>query len=156
MKISLKNSPWAVKLAAAIIALMMVANLPYVLPSIRQVIPLKVWIASGFFELLYLAIAYGLVRGKNWVRVVWSVWTVCGVIVGVMPTAAAISASKPFGIWAAAAYGIKLTTVALLFLPSSTEFFCGEKTPNQLPDPTSPSVTPAAGAGGAPSVAADH
>jgi len=27
---------------------------------------------------------------------------------------------------------------------------------NQLPDPTSPSVTPAAGAAGAPSVAADH
>jgi translation elongation factor EF-Tu-like GTPase len=27
---------------------------------------------------------------------------------------------------------------------------------NQLPDPTSPSVTPPAGAGGAPSVAADH
>jgi hypothetical protein len=30
------------------------------------------------------------------------------------------------------------------------------KVPNQLPDPTSPSVTPPAGAGGAPSVAADH
>jgi hypothetical protein len=28
--------------------------------------------------------------------------------------------------------------------------------PNQLPDPTSPSVTPPAGAGVAPSVAADH
>jgi hypothetical protein len=28
--------------------------------------------------------------------------------------------------------------------------------PNHLPDPTSPSVTPAAGAAGAPSVAADH
>jgi hypothetical protein len=28
--------------------------------------------------------------------------------------------------------------------------------PNQLPDPTSPSVTPPAGAGGTPSVAADH
>jgi hypothetical protein len=31
-----------------------------------------------------------------------------------------------------------------------------EGLPNQLPDPTSPSVTPPAGAGGAPSVAADH
>jgi hypothetical protein len=30
------------------------------------------------------------------------------------------------------------------------------KRPNQLPDPTSPSVTPPAGAGGAPSVTADH
>jgi hypothetical protein len=30
------------------------------------------------------------------------------------------------------------------------------KEANQLPDPTSPSVTPAAGAAGAPSVAADH
>jgi hypothetical protein len=30
------------------------------------------------------------------------------------------------------------------------------KGPNQLPDPTSPSVTPPAGAGAAPSVAADH
>jgi hypothetical protein len=30
------------------------------------------------------------------------------------------------------------------------------RTSNQLPDPTSPSVTPAAGAAGAPSVAADH
>jgi hypothetical protein len=32
--------------------------------------------------------------------------------------------------------------------------FC--RMPNQLPDPTSPSVTPPADAGGAPSVAADH
>jgi len=32
----------------------------------------------------------------------------------------------------------------------------GDKLPNQLPDPTSPSVTPPAGAGGAPSVVADH
>ena len=31
-----------------------------------------------------------------------------------------------------------------------------DKMPNHLPDPTSPSVTPPAGAGGAPSVAADH
>jgi|ERR1017187_1952519 hypothetical protein len=31
-----------------------------------------------------------------------------------------------------------------------------QKTPNQLPDPTSPSVKPPASAGGAPSVAADH
>jgi hypothetical protein len=31
-----------------------------------------------------------------------------------------------------------------------------KRTPNQLPDPTSPSVTPAAGAADAPSVAADH
>ena len=31
-----------------------------------------------------------------------------------------------------------------------------EKQPNHLLDPTSPSVTPPAGAGGAPSVAADH
>jgi hypothetical protein len=30
------------------------------------------------------------------------------------------------------------------------------KKPNQLPDPTTPSVTPPAGAGGAPSVGADH
>ena len=152
----LKKSPWAVKLASGIIALMMIANWPYVLPLIHQVIPLKVWIISGFFELLYLAIAYGLVRRENWVRVIWSVWTVGGVIVGIAPTAAAISASKPFGVWAAVVYGIKLTTVALLFLPSSTRFFCGKTTPNQLPDPTSPSVTPAAGAAGAPSVAADH
>jgi hypothetical protein len=32
----------------------------------------------------------------------------------------------------------------------------GSNRPNQLPDPTSPPVTPPAGAGGAPSVAADH
>jgi hypothetical protein len=31
-----------------------------------------------------------------------------------------------------------------------------DEVPNQLPDPTSPSVTPPAKAGGAPSVAADH
>ena len=31
-----------------------------------------------------------------------------------------------------------------------------EQSSNQLPDPTSPAVTPPAGAGGAPSVAADH
>ena len=39
------------------------------------------------------------------------------------------------------------------------EFVCEpveHRVPNQLPDPTSPSVTPAAGAAGAPSVAADH
>ena len=36
------------------------------------------------------------------------------------------------------------------------EVIAVERMPNQLPDPTSPSVTPPAGAGGAPSVAADH
>jgi len=38
-------------------------------------------------------------------------------------------------------------------LPSIEEVI---KTPNHVPDPTSPSVTPPACAGGAPSVAADH
>jgi len=39
---------------------------------------------------------------------------------------------------------------------AQTKKAMGARRPNQLPDPTSPSVTPAAGAAGAPSVAADH
>ena len=38
----------------------------------------------------------------------------------------------------------------------SLSLFGLKTVPNQLPDPTSPSVTPPAGAGCAPSVAADH
>ena len=41
-------------------------------------------------------------------------------------------------------------------LASTTLRYLSRRLPNQLPDPTSPSVTPPAGAGGAPSVAADH
>jgi ribosomal protein S18 acetylase RimI-like enzyme len=41
-------------------------------------------------------------------------------------------------------------------LTSRCEVLLIGKQPNQLPDPTSPSVTPPARAGGAPSVAADH
>ena len=39
---------------------------------------------------------------------------------------------------------------------SYREMIAPQLVPNQLPDPTSPSVTPPASAGGAPSVAADH
>ena len=40
--------------------------------------------------------------------------------------------------------------------PGGTQGSVTRSVSNQLPDPTSPSVTPAAGAAGAPSVAADH
>jgi hypothetical protein len=43
-----------------------------------------------------------------------------------------------------------------LFKPKLNISIFKHNMPNQLPDPTSPSVTPPAGAGGAPSVAADH
>jgi hypothetical protein len=46
--------------------------------------------------------------------------------------------------------GLLITTLKWLFGPHIPEV------PNQLPDPTSPSVTPPAGAGNVPSVAADH
>ena len=41
-------------------------------------------------------------------------------------------------------------------VPIRDELEFEKRMPNQLPDPTSPSVTPPAGAGGAPSVVADH
>ena len=50
-------------------------------------------------------------------------------------------------------YGISLNLVAAGVLLYTT---VGRKGANCLPDPTSPSVTPPAGAGGAPSVAEDH
>jgi len=52
-------------------------------------------------------------------------------------------------------FGLFLAVVLTVFaLPSA--FGSRRYGSNQLPDPTSPSVTPPAGAGGAPSVAADH
>jgi hypothetical protein len=50
-------------------------------------------------------------------------------------------------------YGISLNLVAAGILLYAT---VARRRANQLPDPTSPSATPPAGAGGAPSVAADH
>jgi len=57
-------------------------------------------------------------------------------------------------------HGIQRESTYSYFVTSSNE---GGKqgnvarfVPNQLPDPTSPSVTPPAGAGAVPSVAADH
>jgi hypothetical protein len=57
-------------------------------------------------------------------------------------------------------HGIQRESTYSYFVTSSNK---GDKqgnvarfVPNQLPDPTSPSVTPPAGAGVAPSVAADH
>jgi hypothetical protein len=51
--------------------------------------------------------------------------------------------------------GGKLGICPVLSLDELREFLT-KQTANQLPDPTSPSVTPPAGAGVAPSVAADH
>ena len=45
---------------------------------------------------------------------------------------------------------------ALYWRPREGEGLPSQTASNQLPDPTSPSVTPAADAAGAPSVAADH
>jgi len=74
---------------------------------------------------------------------------VCGVIVGAVGDAAQVGRR-----------GIQCESTYSYFVTSSNE---GGKqgnvariVPNQLPDPTSPSVTPPAGAGAVPSVAADH
>ena len=45
---------------------------------------------------------------------------------------------------------------ALYWMPREGEMAPSQNASNQLPDPTSPSVTSPAGAGGAPSLAADH
>jgi len=74
---------------------------------------------------------------------------VCGVIVRAVGDAVQVGR-----------HGIQRKSTYSYFVTSSNE---GGKqgnvarfVPNQLPDPTSPSVTPPAGAGAAPSVAADH
>jgi GNAT superfamily N-acetyltransferase len=51
------------------------------------------------------------------------------------------------------ATGPEIVTSGILFVPMRLP---APNKPNQLPDPTSLSVTPPAGAGSAPSVAADH
>jgi len=55
--------------------------------------------------------------------------------------------------------GWVIATIIYMYLLHSVTRISGEQkgnVPNQLPDPTSPSVTPPARAGGAPSVGADH
>ncbi len=56
-------------------------------------------------------------------------------------------------------FGWVIATVIYMYLLHSVARISDEQkgnVPNQLPDPTSPSVTPPAGAGDAPSVGADH
>jgi hypothetical protein len=57
-----------------------------------------------------------------------------------------------FGIW----LGVRVSMFLFSSKLATTSQAQEGDVPNQLPDPTSPSVTPPAGAGGAPSVAADH
>jgi len=55
--------------------------------------------------------------------------------------------------------GWVIATIIYMYLLHSVTRISDEQQgnlPNQLPDPRSPSVTPPVGAGGAPSVAADH
>ena|ERR1700677_156452 len=97
------------------------------------------------------------ISGRSWVRVIWTLKD-SGLINRV--------------VWYTFASRDQLLLAGYGFYPgirsSSSESILNEtsvavsrieiipRMPNQLPDPTSPSVTPPAGAGGAPSVTADH
>jgi hypothetical protein len=127
--------PWPVKIAAAVIALNLFANIIGVRgPSADM----RFWFAQCVYEVIYVAIAYGLIRGSNVVRILWSIWTVAGNLI-VFPMILAM------GSFASVDTVILLATVALLFLPSSNKFFRKQSPPNQLSEPTPASGTAPAG-----------
>jgi len=144
MKKLISEAPWATKLAAAIVGFMLFANLPYVIISFGHSISLKVWIATAVTEVLYLAIAYGFLRKANWVRVLWSLWTVGWFLLAIVPEISAVVARLEHSLWALLTSVIKLITVALLYLPASNQFFRTKTEPNQSLQTTIMPVTDAA------------
>jgi hypothetical protein len=111
------------------IALGMIGNFPYAYSSFGAAISAKGWILIAIGEVVYLAIAYGLLRGSEVVRLLWSIWTVGGFLVLLAKAVAASAALQPHVTWLVVISGYKLTTVGLLFVPPSHEFFRKECMP---------------------------
>jgi len=156
-----KNVPSSVVLACAILlaiplfhgfVLYRVLDTPMFVRYIR-------WTPSGLEVfaswLVYACVALALARGINVLR-----WCLAGVLAlglfnALVPRFWIIMPRFP-QFHDNAMWWAHFAVLVLCFLPPSNRFFRHQVMPNQLPDPTSPSVTPAAGAAGAPSVAADH
>jgi hypothetical protein len=119
------------------------------------------WVYVCWF-VAFVGLSVALARGINWIRWCFAVVATLGIIrefyVSVLIVGPIFrSAPPPLPLIVGTAVWLAyIVAVVLCFVPSSNKFFGHLHVPNQLPDPTSPSVTPAAGAAGAPSVAADH
>ena len=109
----------------------------------------------------YMANHYGASRLPPYDQSFWiEVSRLLGLLVNfgaaIWLTVEAKAAALKWWIWALFGLFFGVLGVALFYLVQLYTRKHAAETPNQLPDPTSPSVTPPAGAGGAPSVAADH
>jgi hypothetical protein len=105
-------------------------------------------IANALFVALLVAFLFltRLTRVRMWFAVVVTLQVLSWLVLNIIPGIRAPTFDLKIG------YFVWLLSYLLL-----AGVHIGIKVvPNQLPDPTSPSVTPRAGAGGAPSVAADH
>jgi hypothetical protein len=134
----------------------------------------SIWFIAGTLVLaLTWTTAIGLFLRWRWSRWIGAGYLVLLAIIAVRsttlapPTVSAFKGVDTSTDWyhAGRVTGIVLFAVGTLSLAgvlmmksSAKDYFCdlNLNKPNQLPDPTSPSVTPPAGAGRAPSVAADH
>jgi hypothetical protein len=156
------SPPWSVQWACAIlvaIPLFHCVDLFLLLPS-AEFIRYAWMIPSGWVLLAYWAsyacIGLGIAKGLSVFRWCFVALVVFGVMNAIRGHLVVISAPR-FPHYHVVIISLSHWAVLVLcFLPSANRYFNSRKKPNQLPDPTSRSVTPPAKAGDAPSVAADH
>jgi hypothetical protein len=126
------NPPHPVRAAAALVVLRPIAGLLHSLYLGANGPPLHLnfWAVAALSEFVVVAIAYGLIRGSNVVRILLSVVIIGSWLFGMRMSLAL------FPVYSFIDAGFALGIVTLLFVSSSNTFFSKQGTPNQSPDPT--------------------
>jgi hypothetical protein len=131
------KSPWSVKAAATLIVLRPIANLLHALylGSGGPPVHFNFWVGHAVFEIIGVAIAYGVIRGINVIRILLAITVVCGELFGLRISLAL------FPIYAFVEASFAIGIVSFLFVPLSNNFFRNRGSPNQSTDPTLASGT---------------
>ena len=133
-------------------------NAPWFSPAFAPLPGIVVGIAGGVFGCLagfMMSSAQNRAKGLTLLVTICWVLLICSVAI-LLFALTALALNQPQAVWRALFFpGIAGTAAFALALPAIVATR-RKPVPNQLPDPTSPSVTPPARAGDAPSVAADH
>jgi hypothetical protein len=108
---------------------------PYILPAILHCSARDI-VVFAVFEMTNLAIAYGLLRRSEVVRVLWSLWTV-GCFLSVLALAVAEFASSQYSAaWPLISEFYMLVAVGFLYSPAARDFFRINTAPSKQLDST--------------------
>jgi hypothetical protein len=123
MKIQFAHIPRQVKIAAAMLALMIFWNLPDIYLSIRYRFSIGAIVGITVYFGASLAIAYWLLRGSEIVRMLWSLWAVGGFLIFLARILVGFYAFRNLVSCSAIVSFYQLATVGLLYSPASRDFF---------------------------------